>query len=43
MTKQIQMTEEEKQRLKEGLEKHSNKYLFGSKHTRIKDGKTKEK
>lgn len=41
MSKQIKLTEEEKKQLKEGLEKHSNKYLFGSKHAKNKTSKTK--
>lgn len=39
MSKQIQLTKEEKQKLKEGLEKHSKKYLFGSKNVRKKETK----
>ena len=41
MSKQIKLTEEEKKRLKEGLERHSSKYLFGSKHVKDKTSKSK--
>ena len=39
MTNVKKMSEEEKKKLLEGLEKHSKKYLFGSKNTKSKKAK----
>ena len=43
MAKKIKLSDEEKQKLKEGLERHSSKYLFNSKNVRNKSGKGKKK
>lgn len=39
MTKQIKITDEEKDKLLKGIEKHSSKYLFNSKNTKRKTKK----